>query len=78
MRLLCISIILTLSLSGCASNAIPTQRCSTRLMLPAKSIVDLKAGDDLTERYAELRRDSGKDKSQIRGLQTCVTAIYGK
>ena len=70
-------LILALALSGCASNAIPTQRCSTRLMLPAKAIVDLKAGDDLTEKYAEIRRDSAKDKSQVRGLQSCAKAIYG-
>ena len=71
-------LMLALALSGCASNAIPTERCSDRVMVKAKPIQDLKAGDDLTERYAELRRDSSRDKSQIRGLQSCVTAIYGK
>lgn len=66
---------LSMGLYGCAT-ALPTERCSPRLMARAKPLVDIRAGDDIVEKYAELRRDSGRDKGQIRGLQSCVNAVF--
>lgn len=61
-------------IAGCAS-APPTEPPAPWMMAKPKPISDIKAGDDIIEKYAELRRDAGKDKSQIRGLQSYVKAI---
>lgn len=67
-----------LCLAGCSVNGLPTTRCADRLMLKPAPVANIKAGDDVIEKYADLRAASGRDKGQIRGLQSCVTAIYGK
>lgn len=61
-------------LAGCAT-APPTEPPSPWMLTKPKPIDDIKAGDDIVEKYAELRRDAGKDKSQIRGLQSYVKTI---
>lgn len=61
-------------LAGCAT-APPTEPPAPWMLARPKPIADVKPGDDIIEKYAELRRDAGKDKSQIRGLQSYVKAI---
>ena len=60
--------------AGCAS-APPTEPPAPWMLARPKPIADVKSGDDIIEKYAELRRDAGKDKSQIRGLQAYVRTI---
>ena len=61
-------------IAGCAT-APPTEPPAPWMMAKPKPIADVKSGDDIIEKYAELRGDSGKDKSQIRGLQAYVRTI---
>lgn len=68
---------LCLLFAGCAS-APPTEPPAPWMLARPKPIADVKSGDDIIEKYAELRRDAGKDKSQIRGLQAYVRTILKK
>lgn len=65
------------TLAGCAS-AIPTEPPSPRLMTPAKPLDDVKAGDDIVAKHAELRRQYGRETSKVRGLQAYVKALLNK
>ena len=68
---------LLMGLCGCAT-APPTEPPAPWMLARPKPITDVKSGDDIIEKYAELRRDAGKDKSQIRGLQAYVRTILKK
>ena len=68
---------LLMGLCGCAT-APPTEPPAPWMLARPKPIADVKSGDDIIEKYAELRRDAGKDKSQIRGLQAYVRTILKK
>ena len=61
-------------ISGCAT-APPTEHCAPWMMAKSKPIPDVKSGDDIIEKYAELRSEAGKDKSKVRGLQACTRAM---
>lgn len=63
-----------LLLAGCAGGS-PTEPPASWMMAKPRPLSDVKPGDDIVQTYAELRRDSGKDKSQIRGLQSYVRTI---
>lgn len=67
---------LLLAVAGCAT-APPTENCAPWMMVKPRPIADVKPGDDIIEKYAELRSDAGKDKSKIRGLQACAKAMTG-
>lgn len=64
-------------LTGCVT-APPTERCASWTMAKPKPLGDVKEGDDIIQKYAGLRKDSSKEKSQIRGLQACVVAMVGE
>lgn len=64
----------TLLLAGCAGGP-ATEPPAPWMMAKPKPLSDIKAGDDIVEKYAELRRDAGRDKGQIRGLQSYVRTI---
>ena len=66
--------LLGLITAGCAGG-IPTEPPAAWMMAKPKPLADVKPGDDIVEKYAELRRDAGKDKSQIRGLQAYVRTV---
>lgn len=68
---------LALLLAGCASG-LPTEPPAPWMMAKPKPLTDVKAGDDIVQKYAELRRDAGKDKSRVRGLQAYVKTLLSK
>jgi hypothetical protein len=44
-------------------------------MIPPKPIGDIKPGEDVIQKYAELRRDKGEDASKLRCTQAYIKAI---
>lgn len=72
-----VSILIGGLLAGCAT-APPTEKCAPWMMAKSKPIPDVKSGDDIIEKYAELRVEAGKDKSKVRGLQACTRAMTGQ
>lgn len=72
-----LTLLLMSVLAGCAT-APPTENCAPWMMTKSKPIPDVKSGDDIIEKYAELRLEAGKDKSKVRGLQACARAMTGQ
>ena len=70
-------IILCGLLAGC-SNGKPTVPPSARLMTAPAPLEDIKPGDDVIQKHAELRRQYGRETSKVRGLQGYVRAVLKK
>jgi hypothetical protein len=47
-------------------------------MVPAKPLEAVKPGDNVVQKYAELRRQYGRETAKVRGLQAYVKALLGK
>ena len=68
---------LALLLAGCATGK-GTEPPPARCMLPPKPLGDIKPGEDIIQRHAELRRDYGKETSKLRCMQSHSKALLGK
>ena len=68
---------LALLLAGCASGK-GTEPPPARCMLAPKPLGDIKPGEDIIAKHAELRRDYGKETSKVRCLQSYTKASLGK
>ena len=68
---------LALLLAGCASGN-GTEPPPPRCMLPPKPLTDIKPGEDIIQRHAELRRDYGKETGKLRCMQSYTKASLGK
>lgn len=64
-------------LAGCATG-MPTEPPPARCLRPATPLGDIKPGDDLVPKYAELRRDKAEDAAKLRCTQAWVKAVLGK
>lgn len=51
---------------------------ASRLMLPPKSLSEVKAGDDLVKTAAVCRAEYGRETGKLTGLQTYVKTILKK
>lgn len=71
-------LLLLTALGACGPSVVPTEPPAGWMMKPPKAFEDVKAGDDYKTLYADLRKDSGKEKQQIRGLQVYVRTLRGK
>ena len=67
-----------LMLAGCAVAVPPLEPPAAGLMRDPKPLPDPKAGDDVVQLYAALRRESATDKSKLRRLQRYVRTVLGK
>ena len=65
------------ALAGC-SNGKATEPPSPRLMTAPAALEDIKPGDDVIQKHAELRRQYGRETSKVRGLQGYVRAVLKK
>ena len=66
-----------LLLSGCATG-MATEPPPARCLRPAKPLEDVKPGDDLVGKHAELRRDKAEDAAKLRCTQSWVRAVLNK
>jgi hypothetical protein len=71
---------LSTTLVGCAGTVNPSQLepPAKGLMVPPAKLADLKAGDDLVQRHAELRRNYSTETGKLVRLQKYVRAITKK
>lgn len=69
-----------LSLAGCASAVNPSklEGPAKVLMMPPKALPELKAGDDLVQRHADLRRQYSTETDKLRRLQRWVKTVLQK
>ena len=68
---------LALLLAGCASSK-GTEPPPARCMLAPKPLGDIKPGEDVIQKHAELRRDYGKETGKLRCMQSYSKALFGK
>lgn len=68
---------LALLLAGCATGK-GTEPPPARCMLAPKPLGDIKPGDDIIQKHAELRRDYGREAGKLRCLQGYTKASLGK
>ena len=68
---------LALLLAGCAPGK-PTEPPPARCMLAPKPLGDIKPGEDIIAKHAELRRDYGKETGKLRCMQGYSKALLGK
>ena len=68
---------LALLLAGCASSK-GTEPPPPRCMLAPKPLGDIKPGEDIIAKHAELRRDYGKESGKLRCMQSYSKALLGK
>ena len=68
---------LALLLAGCATGK-GTEPPPPRCMLAPKPLGDIKPGEDIIAKHAELRRDYGKETSKLRCMQAYSKALLGK
>lgn len=68
---------LALLLAGCATGE-GTEPPPAGCMLAPKPLTDIKPGDDIIQKHAELRRDYGKEAGKLRCLQSYTKASLGK
>jgi hypothetical protein len=63
--------------AGCASTVSPSQLESPAkaLMIPPAKLAELKAGDDLVQRHADLRRQYSTETGKLTRLQRYVRTI---
>jgi hypothetical protein len=47
-------------------------------MIAAKQLDDVKEGDDIIQKHAELRRDYGRETGKLRCMQSHSQALLGK
>jgi hypothetical protein len=47
-------------------------------MLPPKPLGDIKPGEDVIQKHAELRRDYGRESGKLRCIQSYTKASLGK
>jgi hypothetical protein len=66
--------------TACTGSISPSQLepPAKALMVPPAKLSDLKAGDDLVMKHAELRRDASTEKDRLRRLQRYVRTITQK
>jgi hypothetical protein len=69
-----------LSLAGCAGTVAPSQLESPAkaLMVSPKPLETLKAGDDLVQKHADLRRQYASETDKQRRLQRWVKTVLKK
>ena len=65
---------LTSIVAGCAPG-LATEPPPARCMVPPKPLSDIKPGEDVIAKYAELRRDKGEDSSKLRCTQAYIKAL---
>jgi len=68
---------LALLLAGCASSQ-GTEPPPARCMLAPKPLGDIKPGEDIIQKHAELRRDYGKETGKLRCMQSYSKALLAK
>jgi hypothetical protein len=47
-------------------------------MLPPKPLTDIKPGEDIIQKHAELRRDYGRETGKLRCMQSYSKALLAK
>jgi hypothetical protein len=72
-----IVITLCAALAGCATGA-GTEPPPARCMLPPKPLTDIKPGEDIIQKHAELRRDYGRETGKLRCMQSYSKALLAK
>ncbi len=70
-------VITMLVLAGCATSS-GTEPPPARCMIAPKPLGDIKAGDDVIQKHAELRRDYGRETSKLRCMQGYSRALLAK
>jgi hypothetical protein len=74
---LLLTYVLIVSLAGCAT--VPgTEPPPARCMVSPKPLGDVKEGDDIIQKHAELRRDYGREAGKLRCMQGYSRALLGK
>ena len=72
------TVIAYLAFAGCSPSAIPTEPPASWMMKAPKPLEDVPAGANFKTLYADLRLSSGKEKQQLKGLQSYVRTLQGK
>ena len=70
-----LTLLMIASIAAGCSSGLATEPPPARCMVPPKPLGDIKPGEDVIAKYAELRRDKGEDSSKLRCTQAYIKAL---